>query len=168
MISLDNTYNEQDLLDFEKRIRNITKDGIPSLQYAVEVKFDGLGLSLTYREGKLVRALTRGNGITGEDVTVNALTISNIPKKIPLISEEIEIRGEVIMPIAEFEGLNVARLEADKRPFANPRNAASGSLRQLDWTITATRNLQFFAYHAPYLDEHSDTYEQYLDTLVTW
>lgn len=118
----------------------------------MELKFDGLGLSLTYRNGELVRALTRGNGVEGEDVTINALQIENIPKTIPF-QEEVEIRGEVVLPISEFNRINRERMETGEKVFSNPRNAASGSLRQLDYTITASRNLAFYAYSFPYLEE---------------
>ncbi|EKD29253.1 MAG: hypothetical protein ACD_78C00464G0010, partial [uncultured bacterium (gcode 4)] len=151
MISLDNTYDEKDLLDFEKRIRNVLKSD-KILWYFMELKFDGLGLSLTYRNGELVRALTRGNGVEGEDVTINALQIENIPKTIPF-QEEVEIRGEVVLPISEFNRINRERMETGEKVFSNPRNAASGSLRQLDYTITASRNLAFYAYSFPYLEE---------------
>jgi DNA ligase (NAD+) len=118
----------------------------------MELKFDGLGLSLTYRNGKLLRALTRGNGIEGEDVTINALQIASIPRTIPFKAREIEIRGEVVLPISEFIRINRERMETGEKLFANPRNAASGSLRQLDYTITASRNLAFYAYSFPYAE----------------
>jgi DNA ligase (NAD+) len=147
MISLDNTYDEADLADFEKRIRNILKAETP-LEYDVELKFDGLGMSLSYENGRLVRALTRGNGTEGEDITVNALTIRNIPKTIPYLGA-IEIRGEVVMPHEAFRRTNEERLLSGEKLFANPRNAASGSLRQLDYRITEKRGLEFFAYSVP-------------------
>lgn len=151
MISLDNTYDEADIADFEKRIRNVLKSD-EVLAYDMELKFDGLGLSLMYREGKLVRALTRGNGVEGEDVTINALQIKSIPQKIPFTEREIEIRGEVVLPISEFKRINRERMESNEKVFSNPRNAASGSLRQLDYTVTASRNLAFYAYSFPYAE----------------
>ena len=170
MISLDNTYDAADLTDFEKRIRNILKSEQP-LRYFIELKFDGLGLSLTYREGKLVRALTRGNGIEGEDVTINALQIANIPKVIPFL-EEVEIRGEVVLPNDEFDRINRERAESGEKLFSNPRNAASGSLRQLDYGVTRSRNLKFFEYSFPYLETEAGrnvlsatTYIDYLKIL---
>ncbi len=171
MISLDNTYDETDLVDFEKRIRNILKTDA-SLEYDVELKFDGLGISLSYEKGRLVRALTRGNGREGEDVTVNALVISNVPKNIPH-DGDIEIRGEVIMPHEAFRRTNEERLLSGEKLFANPRNAASGSLRQLDYRITANRGLQFFAYSAPVFEDSGidfgvDTYRQYVAKLREW
>jgi DNA ligase (NAD+) len=147
MLSLDNTYDEADLRDFDKRIKNILKNDA-DIEYCLELKFDGLGIALTYEGGKLVRALTRGNGIEGEDVTINAMQIVSIPKQISLL-ENIEIRGEVVMPIAAFQELNIRCQNAGEKLFANPRNAASGSLRQLDWKVTKSRNLEFFAYSFP-------------------
>jgi DNA ligase (NAD+) len=151
MLSLDNTYDEADILDFDKRIKNILKND-SDIEYCIEVKFDGLGIALTYENGKLVRALTRGNGIEGEDVTINAMQIVSIPKHITL-KENIEIRGEVVMPITAFQELNIRRQNAGEKLFANPRNAASGSLRQLDWEVTKSRNLEFYAYSFPDLEE---------------
>ncbi len=157
MLSLDNTYDEADILDFDKRIKNILKTDT-DIEYCIEVKFDGLGIALTYENGKLVRALTRGNGIEWEDVTINAMQIANIPKNISP-KDNIEIRGEVIMPIAAFHELNIRRQNAGEKLFANPRNAASGSLRQLDWEITKSRNLAFFAYSFPDIEEKLQSYK---------
>ena len=151
MISLDNTYNAEDLSDFEKRIRNILKSEEP-LAYDIELKFDGLGASLTYEGGKLVRALTRGNGREGEDVTVNVMTVKNVPKTIAY-KGFLEIRGEIILPHEAFRRTNEERLLTGEKLFANPRNAASGSLRQLDYKVTAERGLQFFAYSSPVFEE---------------
>ncbi|MBP8017058.1 NAD-dependent DNA ligase LigA, partial [Candidatus Gracilibacteria bacterium] len=173
MLSLDNTYNSEDIHEFDKRILNILKND-EKLSYIIELKFDGLGISLTYKNGKLIRALTRGKGDEGEDVTINIMQISNIPKKIPFThNEEIEIRGEIIMPIYEFEKLNKSRLDLGEKLFANPRNAASGSVRQLDYNITKSRNLKFFAYNFPYLEnnfleENILTYSEILDKLKSF
>lgn len=109
MISLDNTYDIADILEFAKRARNILKHSEP-LASVLELKFDGLGISVLYRDGAFVRALTRGNGIEGEDISVNALEIENIPKTIPF-SGEVEIRGEVVMPYSAFERVNRERLD---------------------------------------------------------
>ncbi len=147
MISLDNTYDADDLAAFEGRIRNVLKTDAP-LAYVAELKFDGLGISISYSGGRLVRALTRGNGVEGEDVTVNALTIANVPKSIPFAGD-IEIRGEVVMPHEAFRRTNEERLLSGEKLFANPRNAASGSLRQLDYRVTEKRGLEFFAYSVP-------------------
>ncbi|MDD2487757.1 MAG: NAD-dependent DNA ligase LigA [Candidatus Gracilibacteria bacterium] len=161
MISLDNTYDESDLRDFEKRIFNILKND-SDLEYLIELKFDGLGISITYKDGKLVKVLTRGNGIEGEDVTVNALQIGNIPKEIDM-KEEVEIRGEVVMPVSEFIALNRRRLDKGEKLFANPRNAASGSLRQIDFNITKERNLKFFAYSFPLLEQENRYAKTYIE-----
>lgn len=173
MLSLDNTYDEADILDFDKRIKNILKND-SDIEYCIEVKFDGLGIALTYENGKLVRALTRGNGIEGEDVTINAMQIASIPKHITL-KENIEIRGEVVMPIAAFQELNIRRQNAGEKLFANPRNAASGSLRQLDWEVTKSRNLEFYAYSFPDIENDIDfaqklwidTYVKYTELLIS-
>ncbi|EKE30243.1 MAG: NAD-dependent DNA ligase [uncultured bacterium (gcode 4)] len=152
MISLDNTYDSKDILDFEKRICNILKTDI-ELPYIIELKFDWLWVSLTYKNWKLLKALTRWNWIEWEDITVNALQINSIPKEIPFdFPEPIEVRGEVVMPISSFEALNKRRLEKGEKLFANPRNAASWSLRQIDYRITKERNLEFFAYSFPFLE----------------
>jgi DNA ligase (NAD+) len=129
-------------------------------------------MSILYKNGSFVRALTRGNGVEGEDVSVNALEIHNIPRTIPF-EGEIEIRGEVIMPHQEFARVNADRLSQGEKLFANPRNAASGSLRQLDPSITRTRGLQFFAYSVPYLELEHDVfgvtlYQQGIAQLAEW
>jgi DNA ligase (NAD+) len=153
MMSLDNTYDAEDLRDFEGRIRRILKEEHEwSLEYIIEYKFDGLGIALLYEAGKLVRALTRGDWQMGEDITLNAREIKNIPHTIPH-RETIEIRGEVVMPRSAFDELNARRLETGEKLFANPRNAASGSLRQLDSTVTRDRDLLFFAYSCPDLEK---------------
>lgn len=171
MISLDNTYNVEDILEFGKRARNYLgrQDPLASL---LELKFDGLGMSLLYRNGSFVRALTRGNGVEGEDISVNALQVNGVPRMIPF-DGEIEIRGEVVMPHAEFERVNRERLASGEKLFANPRNAASGSLRQLDPNITKSRGLQFFAYSVPYLETEYDVfgitkYDEGIAKLFDW
>jgi len=147
MLSIDNTYNTDELREFDKRIEKAlqTKD----YSYVVELKIDGLAVSLRYEGGVLLTAATRGDGQTGDDVTANIRTIKAIPLallKSPEVPETIEIRGEVYMPKKAFLELNKLRAEAAEPPFANPRNAAAGSLKLLDAKITATRNLSFFAY----------------------
>lgn len=144
MISLDNTYNAEDLRDFENRIQRILKKET-RVEYMLEFKFDGLGVELVYRGGKFIQAITRGNGIEGEDVSENVRQISNIPQSIPYM-EDIEIRGEVLMPLSSFEKLNAEAKKNGEKIFANPRNAASWSLRVLDTSITKKRDLEFFAY----------------------
>lgn len=144
MISLDNTYNEAELWDFDIRVNRILKSQ-EKFSYTLEFKFDWLGVELIYEEWKLLQAITRGNGIEWEDITENIMQIKNIPKKIKY-TKKLEVRGEVVMPISSFESLNKEAKLAGEKVFANPRNAASGSLRVLDTSITAKRNLKFFAY----------------------
>jgi DNA ligase (NAD+) len=146
MLSLGNAFNDQEVSDFDRRARE--KLDVQSIEYAVEPKLDGLAISLLYINGVLERAATRGDGNTGEDVTLNVRTIEAIPlrlmgKDYPL---KLEVRGEVIMTKAGFNQLNENQRENDAKLFANPRNAAAGSLRQLDPKITATRPLSFYAY----------------------
>ena len=146
MLSLANAFSAQDLKDFEKRLlKQIPGYSSEDLKYFCECKLDGLAISLHYKDGVLTHAVTRGDGSTGELVTNNIKTIRNIPLKID-IKDEIEIRGEVLIYKADFEKLNKSMQKVGKNLFANPRNAAAGSLRQLDSKITATRPLRFFAY----------------------
>ncbi|MDQ7009555.1 MAG: NAD-dependent DNA ligase LigA [Candidatus Gracilibacteria bacterium] len=154
MISLGNTYNEEDLNDFDERVyKNITSPQPSPLEerellkinYTLEFKFDGLGVELIYDNGKLIQAITRGNGVEGEDVTQNVFQITNIPKIIEY-KKYLEIRGEVVMPISSFNRLNKNALEKGEKVFSNPRNAASGSLRMKDNRITKQRKLAFYAY----------------------
>lgn len=142
MLSLSNAFNEGDLRQFDRRVRERI-DG--DVQYVCELKIDGLAISLTYENGKFVRGATRGDGSTGEDITVNLKTIRSIPLS---IEEEglIEIRGEAFMPKSSFLKLNESRKEKEQSTFANPRNAAAGSLRQLDPKIAASRNLDVFLF----------------------
>jgi len=146
MRSLDNAFTNEDVQAFWQRILNMLPDASPV--FCAEPKLDGLAISLTYVNGVLMQAATRGDGVTGEDVTINVRTIHNIPLTLntEIAPEKIEIRGEVVMPRAAFEALNARQMATGAKPFANPRNAAAGSLRQLDPRITASRNLQFFAY----------------------
>ncbi|MDR4888175.1 NAD-dependent DNA ligase LigA [Fredinandcohnia sp. QZ13] len=142
MLSLGNAFNEQDLRDFDRRARQAVGD---SISYVCELKIDGLAVSLRYEQGRFVQGSTRGDGTIGEDITVNLKTIRSIPLRLkkPL---DIEVRGEAFMPRKSFEKLNAAKLENEEEPFANPRNAAAGSLRQLDPKIAASRNLDIFLY----------------------
>ena len=148
MLSLDNAFSYEDVGDFEKRIKRfLGADDV--IEYTIEPKYDGLAIELTYRHGLLFKASTRGDGYEGEDVTQNIRTIKSVPLKIegPLtIPEEIDIRGEVYMDIDEFEKLNKEREQKGEPLFANPRNAAAGSVRQLDSSITASRNLHLACY----------------------
>ena len=148
MLSLDNAFSHDEVKEFDKRIKRLlnTEDEI---EYTVEPKYDGLAIELTYRNGLLFRASTRGDGYEGEDVTQNIRTIKSVPLKIEEVSkvpEEIDIRGEVYMDIEEFETLNREREKKGEPLFANPRNAAAGSIRQLDSSITSARKLHLACY----------------------
>ncbi|MBY6023393.1 DNA ligase (NAD(+)) LigA [Priestia aryabhattai] len=142
MLSLGNAFNEQDLRDFDRRIRQAVGD---DFSYVCELKIDGLAISLLYEDGYLVRGATRGDGTIGEDITENLKTIRSIPLR---VKEPVtmEVRGEAFMPRKSFEKLNEAKIQNEELPFANPRNAAAGSLRQLDPKIAAKRNLDIFVY----------------------
>lgn len=153
MISLDNTYNEEDLREFDEKIKRILAlDFNKTIPYVIEFKFDWLWIELIYKNWELVQAITRWNWIEWEDVTINVKTIRNIPKTI-VYKEHLEVRWEVVMPISAFEKLNANALKSWWKVFSNPRNAASGSLRLLDASLTATRNLKFFAYDLANFEE---------------
>lgn len=166
MLSLGNAFNEDDVVDFEKSVRkflNIAADA--PLSFTAEPKIDGLSLSLRYEDGVLQQAATRGDGAVGENVTTNARTITDVPHEIADAPAVLEVRGEVYMSHADFAALNARQREKDDKPFANPRNAAAGSLRQLDSRITAARPLKFFAYawgdvSAPLADTQSGAIER--------
>ena len=154
MLSLDNTYNLDEVRAFHQRVlRGLPDVPEDSIEYVVELKFDGLAVALTYEDGLLVSGATRGDGFQGEDITANLRTIRSIPLKIDTESfKRIEVRGEVYMPKREFERINAQRAEEGETPFANPRNAAAGSLRLLDPAITAERKLDIFIYTVGFLD----------------
>lgn len=161
MLSLSTKTKSTDADDFGVTVGNaLGKD----IKYAVEPKFDGLALSMLYKKGTLVQAATRGDGTTGENVTPNALTITGIPHKLPMLNppDELEVRGEVVMMRQDFQDLNKQLIEDGKKPLANPRNAAAGSLRTLDPKVTAARKLSFMAYGlmadnmTPYGTAHSE------------
>lgn len=149
MLSLGNAFNEQDLRDFDRRVRQAVGDDI---QYVVELKIDGLAVSLRYENGLFVQGATRGDGTIGEDITENLKTIRSIPLRIKR-ELSFEVRGEAFMPKKSFEKLNELRLQLEEEPFANPRNAAAGSIRQLDPKIAAKRNLDIFVYSIADLGE---------------
>jgi DNA ligase (NAD+) len=147
MLSLGNAFDDDDVTEFDTRIRKYL--GVPvdtALTYTAEPKIDGLSLSLRYEGGVLVQAATRGDGAVGENVTANARTIADIPQKLQGAPDVLEVRGEVYMSHADFAALNENQTAAQAKTFANPRNAAAGSLRQLDARITKARPLRFFAY----------------------
>ena len=151
MMSLDNAFGEDELRAFDRRARELA--GLEALDYVGELKLDGLSLSVRFRDGSMDIALTRGDGEQGEIVTENAKTIRSLPLVIdPKALKELklpasfEVRGEVVMPLAAFQRLNATQLEAGEKTFANPRNAAAGSLRMLDASVTAKRRLELFAY----------------------
>lgn len=145
MLSLSNGFDDADIADFDTSVRRYLGES-GQISYTAEPKIDGLSLSLRYESGKLISAATRGDGAVGENVTANAREISSIPQMIAGAPEIVEIRGEVYMSHADFEALNARALEQGGKTFANPRNAAAGSLRQLDASITRARPLAFFAY----------------------
>ncbi len=147
MMSLGNAFDEEDVLDFDQSIRKYLRLPDSSvLAYTAEPKIDGLSLSLRYENGNLVQAATRGDGEVGENVTANARKVSDIPQHVENAPEVLEVRGEVYMSHADFDALNTRQAETGGKLFANPRNAAAGSLRQLDAKVTEDRPLRFFAY----------------------
>src|ERR1700685_1780855 len=169
MLSLDNTYNEEELRDWERRAHELS--GRKDVDYVCELKLDGMSLALLYEDGKLVRGITRGDGTTGEDVTLNVRTVRSIPLSIPKdrlkkagIPDDFEVRGELLMPTAAFKKLNEERERNGLATFANPRNFTAGTVRQLDSSVTAQRRLDFFPYillkdGRTYFDRHSKTLE---------
>ena len=148
MLSLGNAFNEGDLRDFDARIRKVS----PNISYVCELKIDGLAVTLHYRDGKFVKGATRGDGVVGEDISENLKTIQTIPLHIPY-KDPLEVRGEVYMSKATLDKLNKQRAEKGEELFANPRNAAAGSLRQLDSRIAAKRELAMFCYAVPSAEE---------------
>jgi DNA ligase (NAD+) len=163
MLSLGNAFNEQDLRDFDRRIRQVVGD---DFSYVCELKIDGLAVSLRYEEGLFVQGATRGDGSIGEDITANIKTIKSIPLRLRE-NVSLEVRGEAYMPKRSFEALNQAREERGEELFANPRNAAAGSLRQLDPKIAASRRLDVFLYGIGNISEDSgiDSHSEGLDYL---
>ena len=145
MLSLGNTYSAEDLHDFDVRINKLTDD---DFEYVCELKYDGISISLTYENGELTQALTRGDGTQGDDVTVNVKTIKSIPLRLKGdFPEKFEIRGEIFLPIAALTSMNVIRVQQGLEPYANPRNTASGSLKLLDTKEVAKRPLDCYLYH---------------------
>ncbi|MCU5783419.1 NAD-dependent DNA ligase LigA [Alcanivorax balearicus MACL04] len=171
MLSLGNAFNDEELRDFDQRVRE-RLDVSGSIDYVAEPKLDGLAVSLVYENGELVRGATRGDGETGEDITANVRTIKSIPLR--LRGDEppalMEVRGEVVMTHRGFADLNRRQQEAEQKTFANPRNAAAGSLRQLDSRITAQRPLEFYAYSLAQLEGENwpDRHSAILERLRQW
>ncbi|WP_122562717.1 NAD-dependent DNA ligase LigA, partial [Pseudomonas viridiflava] len=173
MLSLGNAFEENDMHEFDRRVTEglDLPEGSRKVQYSCEPKLDGLAVSLLYRDGALVRGATRGDGATGEDISVNVRTVRNIPLKLHGTGwpEVLEVRGEVFMSKAGFERLNASQLEIGGKTFANPRNAAAGSLRQLDSKITANRPLEFCGYGLGQISaEVADTHVGVLNQLKEW
>ena len=169
MLSLNNAFEETELIAFDRRCREALH--IEKVTYAGELKFDGLAISLRYENGSLVRAATRGDGASGEDVTANIKTIRAIPLKLigNNVPQVLEVRGEVFMYLHDFQRMNQQAAALGEKEFANPRNAAAGSLRQLDSKITAKRPLSFFAYGLGALEPQSwlpKTHEELLNAYV--
>ncbi|HDY68604.1 MAG TPA: NAD-dependent DNA ligase LigA [Candidatus Scalindua sp.] len=184
MLSIENTYSEEELKEFDRRIRRMLKHArqndssvparagnvglVDEIEYVVELKIDGVAITLWYEKGIFMRGATRGDGFKGDDVTANLRTVKNIPlrflctdnKRIPSV---LEIRGEIYLPNKEFQRLNREREEADEPQFANPRNAAAGSLKLLDSHITAKRNLRLFAYAFGYYED--DKFASHIECL---
>lgn len=159
MLSLSNTYNIGDVESFDKRVKKTIEES--EVEYVLELKLDGLSISVHYEKGRLVQAVTRGDGVIGEDVTENVMEIASIPH---YLKEDVslEVRGEIVLPLSKFEEINKKRVEDGEEPFANPRNAASGTLRQLDASIVKDRELDCYFYYLVEgeklgIEKHSDS-----------
>ncbi len=151
MMSLDNAFSEDELRAWGERLRRQAPDlDLDTLAFSCEPKVDGVAMSLTYEKGRFVQAATRGDGVAGEDVTANIATVKDVPKELAKAGgpypDVLEVRGEIYMPVAEFEAMNKRQAEMGERLFVNPRNSAAGALRQKDPGITAQRPLHFWAY----------------------
>lgn len=167
MLSLGNTYNKEELAEFDQRVRKIVGDEV---SYFCELKYDGVAVALTYRKGELFRALTRGDGTRGDDVTHNIRTIRSIPLKLrgDSFPAEFEIRGEVILPAEGFKEMNRKREEMSEAPFANPRNAASGTLKMQNSSLVAQRPLDCLFYYIPGEQGLSETQSLSLEMARLW
>lgn len=173
MLSLDNVFNGEEFEDFIKRIQrylDLNAEELNNLQFVAEPKIDGLSINLTYESGALIKASTRGDGAVGEDVTANVKTIAALPLKLTgNVPDMMEIRGEVYISKEDFLKLNKEQEQTNKRLFANPRNAAAGSLRQLDPEITRSRPLSLFVYSQGYVSAPiADTHDHFLQQLQAW
>ena len=176
MLSLDNAFNDEELQEFERKVKDrlnySTSDNSQKIEYACEPKLDGAAVSLLYKKGSLVYGATRGDGSVGEDITANVRTIKSVPLKLQgdNIPELLEVRGEIYLPRAGFDRLNTAAIRAGEKTFVNPRNAAAGSLRQLDSKITASRPLEMCAYSVGQYksDLKPETHKGMLEALGGW
>src|SRR5882762_11241540 len=165
MLSLDNTYSEEELREWERRVHELS--GRTDVEYVCELKLDGMSLAVLYEDGFLARGITRGDGSTGEDVTLNVRTVRSVPLELDAsvlkkagLPSSFEVRGELLMPLASFRKMNESREERGLATFANPRNATAGTVRQLEPSITAQRRLDYFTYQLlkdgrTYFDRHS-------------
>lgn len=169
MLSLDNAFNEDDVMKFDERIREkLASSELATLTYWAEPKLDGLAISILYENGRLARAATRGDGVQGEDVTENVKTIQSIPLVLTgSFPAHLEVRGEAFMRKSVFEKLNLARLKKNEKPFANPRNAAAGSIRQLDSKIAAERQLSFYAYGIGIIEDNPQEFTAHSEALIS-
>src|SRR4051812_2123256 len=171
MLSLDNAFSDEDLIAFNKRVQDRLKSK-DEIEFACELKLDGIAVSLMYRDGVLVRGATRGDGTNGEDITQNVRTIPSIPLRLlgKGFPKTLEVRGEIYMPKAGFNAFNEKALAAGEKLFINPRNAAAGSLRQLDSRLTAARPLEMCAYSVGVVEgsELPDRHTDSLKTLQSW
>ncbi|MBD0255842.1 MAG: NAD-dependent DNA ligase LigA, partial [Cytophagales bacterium] len=169
MLSLGNTYSEEEVVEFDKRVRKAIGDDV---RYVCELKFDGVAISLHYRDGVLVTAATRGDGVRGDDITHNARTIRSLPLSITHRAKdfpaEFEVRGEVFMPIPVFTALNAAREDIGEAPLANPRNAASGTLKLQDSSVVAKRRLECYVYSLLGENLPFSTHSQSVAQLQAW
>ena len=166
MLSLSNTYSEEEVQEFDQRVRKLTDE---NFEYVCELKFDGTSISLTYEKGLLVRAVTRGDGEKGDDVTANVKTIKSIPLRLKGdFPPEFEIRGEILLPFSVFDMLNREREEIGEQPFANPRNAASGTLKLQNSSIVASRKLDAYFYHILGNNLPVDGHYELLQHAVSW
>jgi DNA ligase (NAD+) len=171
MLSLDNAFEDEGIVNFDRRVRERLGRVDDEIIYVAEPKLDGLAVSLTYRHGRLAVGATRGDGATGEDITANLKTIGAVPLQLRgSVPDEVEVRGEVFMPYKAFEALNAAQVAAGDRSYANPRNAAAGSLRQLDARITQSRRLDVYFYAVGRFEggERAGSQSALLEQLASW
>jgi DNA ligase (NAD+) len=166
MLSLDNSYSRQDITAFDQRVRQALPD--ETVEYLAELKIDGVALSLTYRDSILVRAVTRGDGSQGDEITANMRTVPSIPLRLRQPGVDAEIRGEVYMSHADFAALNRQRQDRDEALFANPRNATAGSMKQQDPRIVAQRGLRFFSYWLEREGVEPTTHQDNFESLRQW